>query len=305
MALLSRQNVIAAKIETSPGTYEALAAADAAHNVMNLVVTPDVPSINRPGQSNLSKLASVPAGRKCKVAFDTDLVGTASNGTDPLWATTFLAAAGWLGNTNVWKPSTLDPSTISIGVYQDGLMYKIVGAKGNCEIRLKTGEPGVVHFEFEGVLSANTDVALLAPTYPTVIPPRFAGATFTVGGLTPKCSTATFKFSNTIKVAEDPATASAYHRAYIVDRAFEFTCDPEASLVATYDPQSLMFAGTEVAISCALGATAGNVITIAVPKAQIINVQPGDRDGLHVHNLTCVMNRNASLGDDEASITFA
>lgn len=305
MALLTRQRILAAKIEQTPGTYESLAAADAAHNVMNLVITPDIGFVKRPGQSNLSQLAGVTGARKCKFTFDTDLVGTASNGTDPLWATTFMAACGWLGATNVWKPSTLDPSTLSLGGYQDGRFYVAVGCKGSMKISLKAGEPGVVSFEFEGVLVADADIALLTPTYPTVLPPRWASSTCTIGALTPLASVTEFNFQNTIKIAENPATVSGLSRAYIVDRMFEMTADPESSLVATHNPQALMLAHTEVAVSYAIGATAGNIITIAMPKAQYTSVVPGDRDGIHINNITLQANRNASLGDDEVSITFS
>ena len=264
MALLTNQHVLAAKIEGTSGTAESLTAAEAAHNIMNMVFTPDIGFNKRRGQSNFSNLPGTTGVRKAKLSFDTDLVGSTANGTDPAWATTFMAASGWLGTSNVWKPSTLDPSTLTMGLYQDGRVYKMVGAKGSMRIDLKAGEAGIVHFDFEGVLAADTDVALLAPTYPAVLPPRWASSTCTIGALTPLASMTTFNFTNTLFVAQNPANASGASRAYIVDRVFEMTADPEASLVATYDPQALMFAHTEVAVSYAIGATAGNIITIAI-----------------------------------------
>ncbi len=304
MALLTRQRVLAAKIESTPGTYEALAAADATYNVMNPVFTPDIGFNKRAGQSNFSSLAGVTGQRRGKWSFDTDLVGAAAS-TDPAWATTFMAGCGWLGATHVWKPSTLDPSTLSIGGYQDGRFYLLIGAKGSMKINLKAGEHGIVHFDFEGVLVADADVALLTPTYETTLPPRWASSTCTIGALTPLASVTAFNFQNTIKVAENPATVSGLSRAYITDRSFTMTADPEASLVATYSPQAIMLAHTEVALSYVIGATTGNIITIAAPKAQYTKVEPGDRDGIHVQNIEMQFNRSAALGDDEVSITFS
>jgi hypothetical protein len=47
----------------------------------------------------------------------------------------------------------------------------------------------------------------------------------------------------------------------------------------------------------------GNSVIFSCPKAQVMNIQYGDRDGIRTYDLTIAPRRNA--GDDEFTILFS
>lgn len=308
MSLLDRVRVLAAKIETTKGTAIALAAADGVFNVENAVILPDIPMIKRPSQGSMSQLSAVPAGRKGRCTFKLPLCGSGSSGAPtPAWATTFLPACGMKATSNAFAPvsSFADYKTLTIGLWIDGLFLSLAGAMGTFTIEGTHGEPAVINFDFQGVWQAPTDVANIAPTYPTVIPPRFAAATLAFGAYAPDISKLTLAANNEIYVVPSTSTAAAYKHAVVTDRGWAGQLDPELALVATHDAFGTWLAGTEAALNLVIGATAGNIVTVGAPKCQYVNVQPGERNKLSIANLDFQCNKSAAAGNDEVSITFS
>lgn len=304
MVLRRRRRVLAAKAESTPGTAETLSASDAAFNIFDAEFSFDTPLIKRAGQSSFSMRTGVPGPRLCSVTFSTDLVGEGSAG-NPSWANIFLPACGmaYTASGQVYAPDTGSTDTLTIGVYQDGLRKLCVGAMGTFTIELNSGEPGRVNFEFVGKYGGTTDVALLAPTYPTTTPPRFASATLTIGSDTPKVSSVSIASNNELTARADATDATGYLSTIITGRAFGGNMDAEAELVAAVDHYGDYLASTEATLSCVIG-SANNRVTISAPKLQYTNVQDGDREGILLHGLDFDLNRSASAGDDEFTIAF-
>lgn len=308
MALLKRKTILAAKQETTQGTAVSLAAADGKFNAMDVDITLEVPPTERWGQGSLSKLPAVPGARKATIKFYVELVGSGTGGTDPDWASTFLPACGWIGTTSVYSPvSTVATcKTLTMGVYQDGLLKQIKGAMGTWNLDASPGKPAKVNFEFTGCYVAPTDVAAITPTYPVIIPPRWANSTVTIGSYAPApCANLKIEAGNTIYLREDPREASGYIAACITDRYVKGSVDPETSLVATKDLWGELLSGTEAAFSCSFGATTGNIITIAAPKLQWVGHNAGDRDGVLTEEMAFQCNKSAAAGNDEFTITFS
>ena len=83
--LLSRQAIVAGKIEVTEGTAETLAGTDALL-VYDVAFTPDVATFERtPARSTLSKLPSVRGVKLGTLTFRTELKGSGSVGTAPEW----------------------------------------------------------------------------------------------------------------------------------------------------------------------------------------------------------------------------
>lgn len=304
MALRNRRRVLAAAAEGTAGTAETLSASDAAFNVYDTEFSFDVPLIRRSGQSAFSNLTGVAGPRMCTFRFACDLTGDGSAG-NPSWASTFLPACGmaYTASGQVYAFDTGSTDTLTIGAYIDGVKRVGVGCMGTFTIELRNGEPGRVNFEFVGKYGGNTDVALIAPTYPTVDPPRFASATFTIGGYTPLASRLSIASNNEVVMRADATDATGYLSAYITGRQAGGSTDPEDQLVATFDAYGDQLASTEAALSCIVG-SANNRITMAAPKLQFTNVGEGDRDGLMTTEIDFDLNRSASAGDDEFTIAF-
>jgi len=307
--LLTRQRVFACKAETTTGTAEALTNAEAAYNAMDADCVPEFVNTERPGQSSLSQLPSVPGAAGGRISLRTELFGSGDNlGPTPAWADTLLAAAGFLGATNVYKPKTGSTSytTLTAAVYKDGLKQFLAGCSANFTLTGEYGKPCVFAWDLLGVWQAPVDAAILAPTYPTVIPPKMASVAFTVGGTSFQLTDFALAMNNELYLRQDGRTGAAYLAACIPNRKPTLSVGIEASLLATHDWYADHAAGTERAVSLAIGSTAGNTVTIAVPKGQLMEApKTEDAGGTVKYRLAFQCNRNAAAGDDELSLTFS
>jgi hypothetical protein len=307
--LLRRRRVFAAKIETTVGTAESLAGADAAFNAEEFSIQPNIAVTRRQGQGGFNYLPGVPEGMQgtCTVRF-----GMSYNGTTlPTWASVLFPACGWVASSLVLSPVTQGPGgaggvkTITIGEYKDGKLAVLSGAMGTWKIIAETGKQAVIEFTFTGKYSTNeTDTAILAPTYPTVLPLRVAQGACTWNSVALCTASVEFDAGNTVTMREcvNASDRSGYISAIVTDRAPTITANPESVLVATQDRDALWLTSSAEAFSMQIGAT-GQSITIAAPKAQLENKQQGERNGIMSDDLTFLCTAGSSA-DTELTITF-
>lgn len=322
LARLRKRRVLAAAIEAVVGTAESLDASDAAFNVFDAEMQQGTEFHDRPGQAGFSPLPGVVGARMGTCTFAVELGGSGTpEGTGgesvPAWANVLLPACALISSaatSPILKVSSTSPTdgadrtavrTITLGLYEDGVLKKLSGAMGTFVIRCLNGQPVRIEFSFTGVWNAATDVAVLAPTYPTVVPPRWGGGAFTFGGVSPVAGELSIDVGNEVVMRADAAQAAGLLSALITGRRVTGTMNPESRLVAEHDRYGLWLAGTEGALSAVIGATAGNKCTLAAPKAQITNLNEIDRDGIQADELTFQCNRSAAAGDDEFTMTFA
>lgn len=313
MPLLRKRRQIAAKVETTVGTAEALTASEAAFNVFDPDVNPQIDFETREGQGVFSSLPGVPGAEGGQAKFMCEIYGRGSSGgAVPSWASVFLPACGMVDNgSGVFSffsrpPGTAGVKTVTIGQYIDGFKKLLRGAMGTFDIVLTSGKRAMIEFTFTGVWSAPTDVALLAPTYPTIAPLRFVDAGLLIGGSggwEPKVSTMRISAGNVVVLREDASDPSGYISAIITDRKPVGTMDPEASLVATQDSYGKWLDRTERAMALTLG-SGTNRVDLAAPKLQFTNLQDGERNNIQIDTVTFQLNRSAAAGDDEFSIDF-
>jgi len=309
-ALLTRQRILAAKTEVTIGSPEGLAAADAAHDVFDPEMTPDIDFIDRMPQSALSPQQGSTGGHRSQCTFQTEVANTGGSGV-PLWANTFLQACAFSvsGQTYTVESGSGSYETISMGLYEDGRLRQMAGCVGDLTATFTAGRPGIIDWTFQGKYVNETTVGLLTPTYPTVLPPRFASATFDIASTAYRVNEVTLAMNNEIKMIEDVAddtntgVGTGYHAGVVTNRRIVWTADVEAA--TGKDWYADLTGHIEMDITLALGEGANNIITFNSPKAQLTNVQPGDRDGILVDQLTFVANRSAAAGDDELTIAFS
>jgi hypothetical protein len=304
MPMLKKRRVLAFKTETTPGTPIALTSAEACF-CFNPIIQADIPMTKRDATGTLGQLAAVPGARAGKITFDIELAGAGATGL-PKWSG-LLAYCGMTLTTATYSP-TSDPtlySSATIAVYNTGIEKVLAGAMGTWSLEAEYGKPAMMKFEFTGIWQPPVDVTQIAlPTY-SVVPPRVANATFTLGAFTPKVSKLTLAQNNTLKLIEDISTISAYNRAIVTNRDYKGTLDPQQELVGTWDAFGDWIAGTESALSLAIGTVANNTMTFAAPKAQRANVQEADRDQLVTNNLDFQLNCSLPTGDNELTVAFS
>jgi hypothetical protein len=208
----------------------------------------------------------------------------------------------------VFYPKTEAPGsnvkTLTLGCYLDGLYKQIHGAVGTFKLVCPTGKMAYLEFEFSGIWSAPSDVAILAPTYPTALPLRYANSTTTYSSTALCLENLTLDVGNVITYRECATSTSGYHSAIITDRIPKVTGNPEAKLAATRAPYAQFLAMSEAVLTWDLDGPTNSALTIAAPKAQIVKCNEGDRNKLVTDEIEWQLNRNGSTQDQEFSITF-
>jgi hypothetical protein len=317
MTMPMRRRVMAAKIETTIGTAETLAGTDAAFNIYNPKIESTTEFVQRQGSGGFGYLASVPGGYAGVATFRTYLEWDGSD-TEPSWAETFFPACGWVKSSQTYTPRTESPGsnvkTLTIGTYQydgsTGTVFKSIrGAMGSFVVTLPTGRAGYIDWTFIGPwVNDPTNETMLTPTYPNVKPLRFASGLAEWNNVNLCVESATINSGNTLALRECPTTEAGFISAYIGDRRPTVTLNPEASTISAQNRYASLIAMDEYALELDVGGPTGTssnaVLSFDAPKAQLISIQEGDRNGMVVDNLEFQLNRNGSTQDQELSIIF-
>lgn len=299
---------LAAKVEGTEGTKETLALADAVL-ISNIKFSPDIEMYARNAlRGTLSRDPSVSGKQKGNISFDVELKGSGTAGTAPDYGK-LLKSCGYsetiVASTSVtYKPATNSLSnSMTLGIYMDGVIARIWGARGNVKGSMNAGKPGILSFEFQGAAFEVVDGALLAPSYTTVIPPAFLNASLLLEVYAAICSKVDFDTANVIGLRESINSASGFLSALITGRNPKGSLDPELPTVAVYDFFGKWKApGTLGALQLAATGSAGNIVTVSFPKVRYAKIADNERNGIRTLGLDFEACLNT--GDDEISIAL-
>jgi len=285
MPLITRQKVVAVKVEGTEGTAESLANANGVMNCYNAQFTPDLPVFDRPSQGTYdAPLNSIQSTRAGNISFDFDLLG--SNSAAPYWFSNVLVQCGFsVSSLTATANGSENTSTSTVAIYQDGIRKQIAGAMGNLSIPFTVGEPLQGSVDFRGKYSATTDQTILSPTYLTTDPPRVASATIELGGSALNFQSGTINIENNVVLRPDDTDSTGYIAAAITQQRITVELDPEATTVATRDDYGNLLSNAVSNFVMTVGSS-GNQLVITIPNCQKIAVSDGDREGIMTHPLT-------------------
>lgn len=313
MPLLKNRRVLAAKQETTAGTAIALTSGtDGIINAYDVTIDADIPYNERRAPGGFGRLAGVVGAYAGSIKFKVELYGSGSAGSSPAWATVLLPACGMSGSPTFSPISAASAQkTVTIAVLEDGLRKTIYGAMGTFTVHLEDGKVGYLEFDFKGIWSPPVDAAMFTPQFTTVIPPRVAAMTLTIGAYTPTASKVTIAMGNVVSYREDLTQASGYIATVITDRKVTGSLDPEATAVssqtgdetATYDAFGIWTAGTVAQLTCTIG-SGGTGCTITLPDLQYQAIKEGERNGKVTSDLEFVGTQNSTTVDSEITIAF-
>lgn len=308
MPLLKRIRTLAAKIEATAGTAESLTSAEGVFNAYDLMLQPSIAMEDREGSGGFNYLTAISEGQTATMTFKTDLAWDGS-ATEPTIFSVLMPACGWTETTNVWKPRSEAPGTnvktLTLGVYVDGLLKTIKGAVGNWVITLPTARMITIEWTFTGVYIEPTSTSIIAPTYPTDTPLRFASASAcTFDSVALKVEQITINANNEITMLEDPTQASGYSHGLITNRRPTIQANPESVLVATQNRHNIWTTSTPYAIQITLDGPSTSTLGITAPKAQIINLQEADRNRVVVDDIEFLCTKNGATQNEELYFTF-
>lgn len=310
MALTSRKRLIALKIETTYGTDATPAGAQALY-VSNLNLTPieqetDTREILKP---YLGDREIVVALSRVAVEFDCELTGSGVAGTAPGYGAA-LRASGMsetiVASTSVtYAPISQSFESATIYVNVDGVLHKILGARGTWSLDMNVKQIPVIKFKMVGLMGAVTDTAAFTPTPTGFGTPLAVNNTNTTGFTL-------HGYAGTMSALSVDLGVETTHRALvggteqvlITNRACSGNITIEATTIAAKDWFTAAKQAASGALSITHGTVAGNKVKIDAPKAQIANPKYTDMDGVQMLGMDLTMRTNAAAGGDEITLTF-
>jgi hypothetical protein len=166
---LIRKTAILLKTETTYGTDAVPAGAANAMLVSNLSINPlNAKNVDRDnirpyfgGSEQLVGVSYIECG------FDIELVGGGTAGTAPAWGAA-LQACGFseiitLTTRVDYLPVSDALTSVTIYWYDDGVLHKLLGARGDVTFKMSSGDRPVMQFKFTGL-----DGGLAAAVSPTI-----------------------------------------------------------------------------------------------------------------------------------------
>lgn len=300
---LGRRRVIRVILEAEqgtaidPGTAELLA--------YDAMIQPDDNMIVRePGSGSGGRFTSERGPGTCTCTFRVELRGDGADALDAGIEVCLQGCAMTLAGA-VYSPESViaTQKTISISIWRGGHYERCYGAMGDWELTGEFGKQVFLEFTFQGLYAIEADEALPVTAHSTEVPFRFAGATTTLGGLSPKISRVAISPNNPVEMREcGDAAEGVIHAMIGPNRNYTIGMDPEDPAAATFDFRSLWLAKTTAAFSMLL--TDGTVnVTITAPKVQQMPPQEAQRDSKATFEMVGQCNTNT--GDDELIITTA
>lgn len=288
-------SLVAAKVETTTGTAESLTGTDASLICRNASLQPNDTYVRRERIGGQGNIKGVPGPRTGTFTGQFEAVGSGTDGTSPAYALAFFPACNLVESTGIWTPTT-GAGTVTIGMYQDGKLKILYGARGDLKLIVAPGEVPVWEVSMQGLYNELTDTALLSPTFPTVLP-DLTNRTFTINSYAAVISRMEIAMNNVVGLREDAGNTSngGIRCAKITNRDPMATFDPEETATGTIDWDALYEASSEHDFSYQIGSTAGNVIQVTSTTAQVRKRPNGNRDG--------VLTRDIEVGFNEAAAT--
>ncbi len=102
------------------------------------------------------------------------------------------------------KSEEADLQSVSLLVYKDGNMHKIVGARGTVRFVMEAGQFGVCEWDMNGLY--NAVVAITHPDLSAIDetkPPIIYASNFNIGGFSPVCNSAVIDLGNQVARRDD------------------------------------------------------------------------------------------------------
>ena len=270
----------------------------------------------RPGvRPSLGKLQHVFGGTLFSLTFDVEMKGPGvaySASALPEMSPLLLACglAETIDTTPASETATYAPASTSLGsvtiyLYQDGILHKVTGARGSVSFAGEAGMQFKASFTFTGHTQAVTDVSLPAPTLDSTSPPVFTGSAFTIDGYSAIIDALNFDMSNQIATPASVSAIDGYGEIQIVGRDVIGSFSPELVDVATEDFIGNWKSGAPMVLaSGTIGSVQYNKFKIDMPVVYYRDAPgPGDRDGIRTLELGFAAAESST--DDEVTIEFS
>lgn len=309
--MLTRKTVVLAKAEATYGTDPVPTVTANALLVSNLDFKVAGEEVKRDFyKSSLSQAQFVRGATSCEISFTTELRGTGTRGVIPAfgWEGALATACGMTETVTastsvVWTPASSSLKSVTLYVYRDGILHKVLGCMGTAKFNFEVGKAPTATWSFKGLYETPTDASPAAQTFSIVVPNTVLSAGLTIGGYAAIAEKLEIDLGVDVGQRKSMNAPTGILGFQVTGRNPSGSFDPEAVTEATHTFWANWAAATAVALNIGpIGSTSGNIVTVTAPKLQYKDLSYGDRDGTLTYQVPFALAMNA--GDDEVSISF-
>ncbi|WP_417726178.1 phage tail tube protein [Roseovarius sp.] len=274
MSLLWRHKVLLAKLETTYGT-------DAVPTGTDAILATDVRLSPMQGQDldrNLDTphggpTGTIPVDLHRTISFKVELAGSGAAGTAPRWGR-LLRACGCAETVTVATSvvynrvySNLESVTLHLNI--GGTLYAMVGVRGTAAFDVSASGIPYIEFEFTALYVAPADVAQPTPDFSGIPDPLAASdantPVFTIDGTALVMRSCKLTLANRIEaqflIGEEEVVLDGHENT--------FEARVRAVALAAFNPFAMAAAQAKLAVVVEHGKTAGNIVNITAPNAQM------------------------------------
>jgi hypothetical protein len=203
-----------------------------------------------------------------------------------------------------YRPVSSNLESVTFYCYVDGILHKMVGARGTVSMKASAQGIPMFSFAFTGLFAQPTDTTIPVPTLTLFQEPLAINAVNTSGlniaGYTGAAvSDFSFDLANAIAFRSLPGSTD---NVVLTDRKPVGSVTIELTTVAAKDWWSTMRNVVLGPYSVTHGTAAGNKVKIDAPQMQIDSPQYADKDGITM--LTMKQTFIPQSGNDELTIAF-
>jgi hypothetical protein len=290
-----RNSAILAKIETTEGTDATPTGAANALLVSNQSINPlNANNVDRDLMRNYFGASEQLVGTATvELSFTVELAGSGTAGTAAPWGELLRACGFAETGTVTWKgyqPDTPgNAKSVTIYFYDDGVLHKLLGARGNVKPMLGIGQRPVLEFNFIGkdggiTAVANPSTTLTGFKTPLVVTDTNTsdiklGGTYASGVVTGGTAYPSrglmLDVGNSLQF--NPLIGGEY--VDISDRDVTGSMELDLTSAQEVSFMTSLKANTLQALSLEHGAVAGAIVGVYLPAAQLINPKKAELNG--------------------------
>lgn len=207
-----------------------------------------------------------------KIAFDVELSPSGTAGTAPAWGPLLRACAvaeTIVADTSVtYNPVSDGHESATLYFGLDGTKYVTHGARGNVTLMVEASGIPYLKFEFTGLFTEPTEIAMDAPVLSAFKKPQVvtdANTTFDLDGIALILRKLSLSAGNSV----DTSFLIGEELVDITDKeeAVEFTV--KAVALTIFDPYAAALSDDDLPLTLVHGTTAGRIATLAIPNLEI------------------------------------
>lgn len=308
--MLTRKQIVLAKIETTYGTDPTPDGSSVVRTTSDLTWVPYAGATQTRDRlhDTFGADAEVNVGPNASLQFPVPLAGSGAAGTAPSFGP-LLRACGMSETLNAGIDVTYQPvsegmESVALYYFMDGVRQVMLGARGTVVLNMNAGEFPTAQFTFTSLYNRPTAQPSPATTLGNQadeIPVNKQNTTGSVHGFAACMAGMSLDVGNTVTYRNQINCQSIA----LTERAATGQTTIDAPDMASKDYFAALesHAGiTTGAIAVTHGATAGNIVEVSGPEAQLSNMSIGDSDGIAQYQFGTRYLRDT--GDDEFTLVF-